>query len=102
MTRIVREAALDLVEGIYRPKVGTHVSGALNVAADHLSRLFEPNSVHTFPKYFADVQESTRHPAIGSSSESMIYQTPLRRCSSVGVGICRPIIAIDSQLRRNN
>ena len=56
MTRIVREAALDLVEGIYRPKVGTHVSGALNVAADHLSRLFEPNSVHMIPKYLAGVQ----------------------------------------------
>ena len=56
MMRIAREAALDLAEGIYRPKVGTHVPGALNVAADHLSRLFEPNAVHTIPAYLADVQ----------------------------------------------
>jgi len=53
MMRIAREAALDLAEGIYRPKVGTHVPGALNVAADHLSRPFEPNSVHAIPKYLA-------------------------------------------------
>jgi len=56
MMRIAREAALDLAEGIYRPKVGTHVPGALNVAADHLSRLFEPNAEHTLPAYLADVQ----------------------------------------------
>ena len=47
---IAREIALDVAESIYRPDVGTHIPGTMNVAADQLSRIAQPgHSTHVPP-----------------------------------------------------
>jgi len=58
--RIAREVALDLAEGIYRPKVGSHIPGVLNVSADALSRLFVPDGSYQIPDALAKVHRD--HP----------------------------------------
>ena len=46
---IAREIALDVAESVYRPDLGAHIPGTMNVAADHLSRLFDPTRQYTVP-----------------------------------------------------
>jgi len=55
VARVAREVALDLAEGVYRPKVGTHVPGALNITADALSRLYVPAGGYRIPTHLANV-----------------------------------------------
>ena len=39
---IAREIALDIAESVYRPDLGVHIPGVMNVLADKLSRLHSP------------------------------------------------------------
>ena len=43
VAKIAHEVALDFAEGVYRPKVSTHVPGVLNASADSLSRWYVPS-----------------------------------------------------------
>ena len=40
---IARELALDISDAIYEPQVASHTPGVANVAADALSRKFQPD-----------------------------------------------------------
>ena len=46
---VVREAALDMAEGLYRIDLTEHVEGISNVWPDALSRLGQPNSDACIP-----------------------------------------------------
>jgi len=50
---VARELALDIAESIYRPDIGEHIPGVVNLAADALSRLFIPNGKYVIPTYLA-------------------------------------------------
>ena len=46
---IARELALDIADAMYEPQCAAHVPGVANVAADALSRRFEPNFAYSLP-----------------------------------------------------
>ena len=63
--RIARESALDLAAGIYRPELGSHIPGALNISADALSRLFTPSGSYCVPDALADAHRDHPPPRNG-------------------------------------
>ena len=46
---VVREMALDIVEGVYKIDVKEHLPGKFNVVADALSRMAQPGAQQTLP-----------------------------------------------------
>ena len=50
---IAREIALDIAETIYRPDLGTHIPGTMNVAPDQLSRIAQPGHSTNVPTILA-------------------------------------------------
>ena len=48
---IAREMALDISHSSYSPDEAAHIPGLANVAADKLSRVFDPKSPSTLPPY---------------------------------------------------
>jgi len=73
VARVAREVALDLAEGVYRPRVATHIPGALNVAADALSRLHDPSGGYSVPQYLMTVAR-VRPPPRGASFYRCAYE----------------------------
>ena len=59
MNIIAREIALDVAESVYRPDVVVHLPGHCNVAADKLSRFYEPGSPALIPSWLAHVRWDT-------------------------------------------
>ena len=55
---VARELALDISEASYCPDIVKHIPGITNVAADALSRIYDPNKNVTIPSYVTD---STKH-----------------------------------------
>ena len=55
MNLIVRELALEMAEGTFEVVLYGHVPGHLNVEADALSRLTDPNLAKTVPEPLWDV-----------------------------------------------
>ena len=51
------ELALDISDAVYEPQVASHVPGVANVAADCLSRRFEPGKTFTLPPVLAKCTE---------------------------------------------
>eukprot|EP00973_Karenia_brevis_P001561 211303-Karenia_brevis.AAC.1 len=63
---MVRELALDLAEGRYHVDVHEHIAGTLNVWADALSRLSEPDSGAVIPEPLRHIPQASpgrRNPA---------------------------------------
>ena len=56
---IARELALDLASAAYAPDVVEHLPGVANVAADTLSRQFEPHKKYVVPHYLKGVPEAS-------------------------------------------
>ena len=54
---VARELALDVSDAVYEPQVATHVPGVANVAADTLSRKFDPEFAYSLPPILASAQE---------------------------------------------
>ena len=46
---VAREMALDIADAIYDPQLASHVPGVANVAADTLSRRFQPGYAFSLP-----------------------------------------------------
>ena len=46
---IARELSLDIADAIYDPQLVSHVPGVANLAADALSRLFQPGKRFSLP-----------------------------------------------------
>ena len=64
--RIAREIAIDVAASEYSPDVTIHVPGLANVAADALSRRWQPGKKGTLPRYLLPELEfrvAERNPA---------------------------------------
>ena len=46
---VARELALDVADAVYDPQLVSHIPGVANLAADALSRKFDPNVRYTLP-----------------------------------------------------
>ena len=58
---VARELALDIADAVYEPQLASHVPGVANIAADCLSRKFQPDKKFVLPEVLADSTEV--HPA---------------------------------------
>jgi hypothetical protein len=56
---IAREMALDLAQALYAPDIVEHRPGVTNIAADMLSRRFDPSKIFILPDCLRDAQEVT-------------------------------------------
>ena len=55
---VARELALDISQAVYEPQLASHVPGVANVAADALSRKYEPSTVpYKLPPVLAECTE---------------------------------------------
>ena len=54
---VARELALDVSDAAYEPQTAAHVPGVANVAADTLSRKYEPGVAFTLPAVLAGCTE---------------------------------------------
>lgn len=55
---VARELALDISDATYSPDIVEHIPGIVNIGADALSRMSDPNKEVTLPSYLTD---ATRH-----------------------------------------
>ena len=53
MSRLAREMALDIAEGLYTPNLVAHIPGVVNDCADALSRRFQPGKTFQLPSLLA-------------------------------------------------
>ena len=51
---IARELALDIADSVYSPQLVTHVPGVANLAADALSRMYQPDKRYKLPPILKD------------------------------------------------
>ena len=58
-TVVARELALVLGCASFRPDVFSHIPGIANVAADMLSRRYDPNKKFALPSLLTEVTETT-------------------------------------------
>ena len=54
---VARELALDIADAIYQPTLASHIPGIANVAADMLSRRYQPGVHYKLPRYLGNAQE---------------------------------------------
>ena len=66
MNAVIREMALDLAEGNYHADLFGHVPGSLNVWADALSRLLDPNKMAAIPDELKHLPRTTVQPRTSS------------------------------------
>ena len=59
LNTVMRELSLDLAEGMYEMQWFGHIPGTLNVWADALSRLRDPNSPKSVPEALANIPKAT-------------------------------------------
>ena len=63
---VAREVALDIADAIYEPQLASHVPGVANVAADALSRKYQPDFQYALPAILqasAEVHPPERTPS---------------------------------------
>ena len=58
---VARELALDIADSVYDPQLVSHVPGVANLAADALSRKYQPDKRFTLPTILKGCVEV--HPA---------------------------------------
>ena len=56
MSLIAREMALDTADGLYSPSLVQHIPGVTNIAADTLSRMFQPGKTHVLPVFLKNAK----------------------------------------------
>ena len=54
---VARELALDIADAMYEPQIAAHIPGVANVAADALSRRFDPDFAFALPEVLANSTE---------------------------------------------
>ena len=55
--KIARELALDLADGVFRPRLCEHTPGVCNVLPDTLSRKFQPDTIFELPSALSSAVE---------------------------------------------
>jgi len=90
--KIAREVALDLAEGMYRPKVGTHVPGVLNASVDALCRWHVPSGKYSIPDALKTVQRD--HPPPRGASYYRVRELPDTAAQIAVGGVSEPEVVV--------
>ena len=78
LNTVARELALDVADSIYEPQVAEHVPGVANIAADALSRKWDPSHRYHLPpvlKHACEVHPPSRPPQWWRARDSRLRQT---------------------------
>ena len=79
---VARELALDITDAMYEPQLASHTPGVANVAADALSRRYEPGFAYSLPsvlEHSTEVSPPARDSTWWRTLASRPSSTPAKR-----------------------